>query len=224
MSALDHLSSAFEDSLEDWPKVDGAARRSAHLAEAYGFELIDTKSFCAQILASSLPATVRDAAGAVEDLTAPGGFILSERHRGDTVQSCGGLSVYYPTGRRGISPYYGDLALSREHGWDGFLRRAGRGALEYRVTRARAASTAGMRRQLVASSPRASDSASCSRATSPIFRAMTSDTGIVRSAPTAPALSIAEIGIRIIPNPGSVSASDLSASGRMSSMPSNTYP
>ena len=123
VSALDHLSSAFEDSLEDWPKVDGAARRSAHLAEAYGFELIDTKSFCAQILASSLPATVRDAAGAVEDLTAPGGFILSERHRGDTVQSCGGLSVYYPTGRRGISPYYGDLALSREHGWDGFLHR-----------------------------------------------------------------------------------------------------
>lgn len=104
-AAVDAFSTALSDAVGDWSKIDSAARRSAHLAENYGFELIDLKSFCGQILASTLPAPVREAAQALEDLTAPGSFVLAERHSGDALQSCGGISIYYPTGRRGISPY-----------------------------------------------------------------------------------------------------------------------
>jgi hypothetical protein len=48
-------------------------------------------------------------------------FVLAEGHLGPQVESCGGVTVYFPSPTDSVSPYYGDLRFANERGWDDFL-------------------------------------------------------------------------------------------------------
>lgn len=86
--------------------------------------LADLANFCEEIEKRTVRTPVRRAAKDVQTALqrGPGHFVLAESHRGASVARCGGVTVYMP-GRKGISPYYADLALVKDqHRWLTFLQ------------------------------------------------------------------------------------------------------
>ena len=114
------------------PRIDSAANRSAHLGLSYGYQLIDLKSFAGLLIGSSLPDSVKEAAAALEDANAPDDYVLAEGHLGPPVDTCGGISAYYPNPVPGVSPVYGDLRLSKEHSWAELLEAIAQARLAIR--------------------------------------------------------------------------------------------
>jgi hypothetical protein len=88
--------------------------------------LIDIRSFC-RGLTDNVEAQESVIMAANQVLTAhtPGGFVVREDHQGDTVEDCGGISVYFPKPKRNVSQFYRDLAIAEDSQWDDFLADTG---------------------------------------------------------------------------------------------------
>ena len=86
------------------------------------------RTMCRELRKQIKSGPVHTAAGeVVESLKHGGGYVVDERHLGDKVEGCGGVTVYWPfpvpgaSPDVGLSPYYKDLRFARK-GWDEFLR------------------------------------------------------------------------------------------------------
>lgn len=116
---LDRLTHALRPKLSSvWPDVFKAQAR----ATSFEFEMVDLRSFCRNVVASVGDGQIRDAAQAMIDALAPGGYVLAEGHLGPKVENCGGVSVYLPSPLNSeVSRYYKDLAFAKAHKWDELL-------------------------------------------------------------------------------------------------------
>lgn len=126
VSALDGLATALRKHMKDHgsEQVQRAQMRSSY----FDGELVDVRTMCRELRKQIKTGPVHTAAGKVVDsLKQDNGYVVDEGHLGETVEGCGGVSVYWPfpmpgTGPDlGISPYYKDLRFARK-GWDEFLR------------------------------------------------------------------------------------------------------
>jgi hypothetical protein len=86
--------------------------------------LMDIRTFCL-LLKENVDAqeSVIMAANQVLAVHTPGGFVIRENHQGNTVEDCGGVSVYFPA-KRNVSRFYRDLAIAEDSQWDDFLADA----------------------------------------------------------------------------------------------------
>jgi hypothetical protein len=116
--SVDALEKALRGSLaQGWPQVMSAQMKSVN----FEMELMDLKMFCENLLKTSLDGGVHEAARGVLDALEPGGYVRAKGQLGDKVKKCGGISVYFPTPNRRISPYYKDLQFAKQHRWDNLL-------------------------------------------------------------------------------------------------------
>jgi len=101
----------------------GATRVMQAQARSTGFtgDLVDIKTFCQNLREGQSEQEVKDAAQTVLDALKPGELVVAEGHLGQTVESCGGVTAYFPAPTDHMSPYYSDLELSKQHSWDEFL-------------------------------------------------------------------------------------------------------
>jgi hypothetical protein len=117
--ALDTFEQALRPHLaSDWPQVLQAQSRSVR----FEMDLVDLRSFCRNLTATSVGAGVKVAARKVLDAIKPGGYILAEGHLGQKVRECGGVTAYFPAPTDPISRYYKDLQFARTYHWDRFLK------------------------------------------------------------------------------------------------------
>ncbi len=81
--------------------------------------LWDVTHFCEELEKATASQAVREASQAVRASLEPGpeNFILAERHSGDKVARCGGLTIYLISPLTDISRFYADLEFARKHRW-----------------------------------------------------------------------------------------------------------
>jgi cysteine peptidase C11 family protein len=120
--ALDTLSRALRDAIAGSEDDANRLMRAHVRSVAFDGDLVDLRSFCAQLATSFLDQPVKDAARAVAEALKPGAYVIAEGHLGDKVKPCGGVTVYFPVPPGNVSPYYKDLRFARRHKWDEFLR------------------------------------------------------------------------------------------------------
>jgi hypothetical protein len=83
-------------------------------------DFVDLGHFCQEVSKRSKSAPVKAAAKAtIDSLTASGGFVLAERHRGTTVGHASGAAIYFPRGP--INKAYSRLDFAKATGWRAFL-------------------------------------------------------------------------------------------------------
>jgi hypothetical protein len=117
---VDGLGEALRAELEaDWKAIN----RAHALAVPFDMELVDLRSFCRNLQSGAASEAAKEAAAAVVDALASGGYVLAEGHRGAKVEECGGTTVYLPQPSVGISKYYKDLAFAKDHVWNETLER-----------------------------------------------------------------------------------------------------
>jgi len=84
--------------------------------------LVDLRTLCLALVADTrTDPTLASVADKLLALHGPGGFLVHEAHQGDKVESCGGLSAYFPM-ERSISRHYARLQFAQDTHWDDFLR------------------------------------------------------------------------------------------------------
>jgi hypothetical protein len=125
--AVDAVSKALRDQIKsDWKPVLQSHLRSV----PFEMKLIDLKTFCEGVRASSAKSSLKQAAGKLLEAMKPNGYVLAEGHLGGKVQGCGGISVYFPAASDPVSRFYRDLRFSKSHDWDDFLRSYSRAVRE----------------------------------------------------------------------------------------------
>jgi hypothetical protein len=121
-ATLDKLVTAVRPKLATlWTDLFKAQAR----AGTFEFEMVDLRSLCSALVASSADPEIKSAAEEVIGALTPtpGSYVLAEGHLGPTVETCGGVSVYLPSPVRSeISPYYKDLDFAKKHHWDELLK------------------------------------------------------------------------------------------------------
>jgi hypothetical protein len=117
--AVDALGKALQPVVRrDLVKVFKAHKGAAR----FDFLMCDVQTFCRQLVAQNLGPEVTAAAKAVSAALAPGDCVVAEGHLGNSVEGCGGVTLYLPPPLDAISKYYKDLDFAKKHGWDEFLR------------------------------------------------------------------------------------------------------
>ena len=125
--AVDAVSKALRDQLKsDWKPVLQSHLRSV----PFEMKLVDLKTFCEGLRASSAKSPLKGAAGKLLEAMKPNGYVLAEGHLGGKVQRCGGISIYFPAASDSVSRFYRDLRFSKSHDWDDFLRSYSRAVRE----------------------------------------------------------------------------------------------
>jgi hypothetical protein len=87
--------------------------------------LWDVAEVCGHLADLAGDPEIQRAAGKVAAALQPdsSAFVIAEEHRGDKVERCGGITIYWPPRiLQSISPYYGDLEYARKHLWFGLLQ------------------------------------------------------------------------------------------------------
>jgi hypothetical protein len=116
--AVDELSQRLQPVLADeWPQLLSAQTNAVR----FTFDLVDLASLSGALQASGASAEVKEAAKALDAALTGDGYVLADDHLGDEVDGCRGVSAYMPAPPNPVSPYYADLALSRDHDWDELL-------------------------------------------------------------------------------------------------------
>ena len=116
--ALDGMADAL---LAAMPEMAGAiwnAQRAS--ARFFHNTLWDLGDFCRCLASRVSDPAVQAAAARVAEVLKPGGagFIVKNVHDGQSVATCDGLTVYLVPQLIEISPWYGELAMSKDHRWD----------------------------------------------------------------------------------------------------------
>ncbi len=124
VDAVDALARALKAYLREsgYQKVQQAQMRSTY----FQGQLADLRTFCRELRSAVDRGQLFEAAGAVVDRLEPDGYVLREGHLGPSVESVGGVTVYFPVpvprgSNMGVSPFYKDLRFAKK-GWDEFLR------------------------------------------------------------------------------------------------------
>jgi Clostripain family len=119
-AAVGRLGDALREELgRDWREIN----RAHALAIGFDMELVDLRSFCANLQNGELSEPVKRAAGDVLEALEPGGYVLAHSELGPKVEGCGGTTVYLPQPSVGVSRYYADLAFAADEHWDEALER-----------------------------------------------------------------------------------------------------
>lgn len=103
-------------------REDRNAIVAAHAAAVrFDGDLVDLRSFCANLVDGGVDDAVRDDARALDALLEPVGYVVAEDHLGAEVTGAGGVTVYFPDPFGRMSPFYADLRFAADTGWDDFL-------------------------------------------------------------------------------------------------------
>ncbi len=103
-------------------EADRNAVVAAHAASVrFAGDLVDLRSFCANLVDGGVDEDVRDAARYLDAMLDPVGYVVSEGHHGQAVAGVGGVTVYFPDPFGRVSPFYSDLRFATDIGWDDFL-------------------------------------------------------------------------------------------------------
>jgi Clostripain family len=90
----------------------------------FDYHLWDIGSLARELSTTDEDPSVKAAARSLREILSPGGsVVIAEGHCGSWFDGIGGVSIYLvPPLKQRISPYYGDLALSRDTKWLDLLR------------------------------------------------------------------------------------------------------
>jgi hypothetical protein len=122
-AALDALAGALIAHMPAAAKEIWSAQRQS--ARFWHNTLWDIAHFCEELEGLTDDDAVRQAAGDVRaNLSAgAGNFVVAESHYGDTVECCGGVTIYLMPPLTDISRYYDDLAYAQDHKqWPAMMR------------------------------------------------------------------------------------------------------
>jgi hypothetical protein len=119
---MDELAQALTDHMPDAADEMWFSQRKS--ARFHHSTLWDIAHFCEQLEDKTASDAVKAAAqkvrGALQQ--GAGNYVVAEAHQGDTVERCGGVTVYMLPPIFPISRYYSDLKYAKEHKWEGALR------------------------------------------------------------------------------------------------------
>jgi hypothetical protein len=83
-------------------------------------DFVDLGHFCQELSKRSATKAVKAGAKATLDaLTAEGGFVVAERHKGKGVGNANGVAIYFPRGP--VNKAYRLLDFARANAWRAFL-------------------------------------------------------------------------------------------------------
>lgn len=118
---IDGLADALIGAMPDIAGPMWNAQRAS--ARFFHNTLWDIGDFCRCLGARIDDQEMQKAAARIVEALVPGesGFIINNVHNGKSVEQCDGLTVYLVPQLIEISPWYGELALSKDRRWDEML-------------------------------------------------------------------------------------------------------
>jgi hypothetical protein len=120
-TAMDGLAKVLIPGFAD-PKIRGAIFESRDQVQEYDVEdYVDLYNFCDLLAGKVSDGSVRTACQGVLDAIRKPGFVLNAGYNGAKMQHSYGVSVYFP--RKEISPLYATLDLTKDIGWERFLKK-----------------------------------------------------------------------------------------------------
>lgn len=120
--AMDTLADAIRADLPGGVMSIWTAQRKS--ARFWHNTLWDVVHFCEELEQSTASDDVRAASQALRGALAQGpeNFILAEKHNGNSVARCGGLTIYLISPLVEISRFYADLEFAKKHRWLAMLQ------------------------------------------------------------------------------------------------------
>jgi hypothetical protein len=121
--ALDKLADALSASLQTVAMDMWRAQRTS--ARFWHNTLWDIAHFCEELEKTTTDNRVKEAARETQAALRPGegNFIIAEAHNGQSVQRCGGSSIYLLPPPQEMSRYYDELEFARKHRWLSLLKQ-----------------------------------------------------------------------------------------------------
>jgi Clostripain family len=117
---IDALAKALTKAIKDAAEYAAVAKTLNAAQRFDNPDFVDLGHFCGELAARSKSAAVKAAARATaEALTASGGFVLAEGHKGAGVGHATGAAIYFPRGP--VNKAYAKLDFAKANAWRTFL-------------------------------------------------------------------------------------------------------